>query len=180
MGALLSLYEVDRPALVAWSKELKDLLRADDRGAIARALEAGPALAERLATGPRAVDWFLRPESDEAAAPLFASLRRVTKKRALTKVWTSEAASLEGRLRSYDALREERELAALVDKLLEPARLPWFLLRPRATGGWLDGAKRERLAGGLRKLRPSLTPELAAFADAIAEADGDVIAHDNL
>lgn len=180
MGSQISLYQLDRPALVALSKELEGLLRADDREGLARALEAGAGLAERLASGPRAVDWFLRPEADPEAAPLFASLRRVAKKRALTKAWTSEATSLEGRLRNYDVLREEREIAALIDKLLDPARLPWFLLRPGATGGWLDDGKRDRLASSLRSLRAALPPELAAFAEAIAEVEGDVVAHDML
>ena len=180
MGTPITLYQLDRPALVAFSKELKELLLADDRGGLARALEAGAGLAERLAGGPRAVDWFLRPEADPEAAPLFASLRRVAKKRALTKAWTSEATSLEGRLRNYDVLREEREVAGLIDKLLDPGRLPWFLVRPGATGGWLDDAKRERLASSLRWLRAALPPELAAFAEAIADVEGDVIAHDML
>lgn len=180
MRTPLSLYELDRPALVALTAELKALLLADDRGGLARLLEAGAALGERLAGGARAVDWFLRPEADPDAAPLFASLRRVAKKRALTRAWTSDALSLEGRLRQYDVLREDRDLAALTDKLLDPGRLPWFLVRPGSTGGWLDGAKRERLASGLRDLRDALPPEIAAFADALAEIDGDVIAHDLL
>jgi hypothetical protein len=180
MRAPLSLYELDRPALVTFSKELKAVLLADDRAGLARLLEAGAALADRIASGPRAVDWFLRAEADPDAAPLFASLRRVAKKRALSQAWTSDALSLEGRLRNYDVLREEREVAALTDKLLDPARLPWFLVRPGATGGWLDGAKRERLTSELRGMRDALPAEIAAFAEALADIDGDVIAHDML
>lgn len=180
MRAALSLYALDRPALMAFSGELKALLRTDDRAGLAQALEVGAALAERLSRGPRAVDWFLRPEGDPDAAPLYASLRRVAKKRALTRTWTSDALSLEGRLRHFDLLREEREIAGLIDKLLNPARLPWFLVRPGATGGWLDGTKRERLADALAALRAALPAEIATFAEALGEIEGDVIAHDTL
>jgi hypothetical protein len=180
MRSALSLYALDRAALVAFSGELKGLLLADDRAGLAAAIEAGASLAERLAAGPRAVDWFLRPETDAEAAPIYASLRRVAKKRALTLAWTSEAGSLEGRLRHYDLLREEREIAALIDKLLDPARLPWFLVRPGGTGGWLPNKKRDRLASELRGLRDALPPEIAAFVDALGDVEGDVIAHDML
>jgi hypothetical protein len=104
----------------------------------------------------------------------------VAKKRALELAWTSEAPSLEGRLRAFEPLREERRVAALVDKLLDSARLPWFLVRPGATGGWLDAPPRQELATALRELRPALPRELAAFADAVAEMDGAVLAHDGL
>jgi hypothetical protein len=176
----LSLYALDRPALKALSAELKALLLADDRPGLAALLGLGPDLAARVASGPRAVDWLLRPEGDAAAAPLFASLRRVTKKRALELSWTSTEPSLEGRLRHLDLIREDAAIAALVDKLLDGQRMPWFLVRPGATSGWLDAAKREDLAGQLRRLEPSLPKELAAFAGAIREIDGDVVAHDGL
>jgi hypothetical protein len=176
----LSLYALDRPALKAFTAELKALLLADDRPGLAALLGLGPDLAARVASGPRAVDWLLRPESDAAATPLFASLRRVSKKRALELSWTSTEPSLEGRLRHFDLLREDAAVAALIDKLLDSQRLPWFLVRPGATSGWLDGAKREELAGQLRQLRPSLPKELTGFADAIREMDGDVVAHDGL
>ena len=176
----LSLYALDRPALKAFAAELKAGLLADDRPGLASLLGLGPDLAARLASGPRAVDWLLRPETDEGAAPLFASLRRVAKKRALSLAWTSAEPSLEGRLRQFDLIREDAPLAAIVDKLLDSRRLPWFLVRPGATCGWLDGAGRETLAGELRTLKPSLTKELAAFADALREVDGDVVAHDRL
>jgi hypothetical protein len=176
----LSLYALDRPALKALSAELKDLLRADDRAGLSTLLGLGADLAARIASGPRAVDWLLRPEGDAAASPIFASLRRITKKRALELSWTSAEPSLEGRLRHFDLLREDAKVASLIDKLLDSQRLPWFLVRPSATCGWLDGAKREELAGELRGLKASLPRELAAFADAIREIDADVVAHDGL
>jgi hypothetical protein len=176
----LSLYALDRPALKAFSAELQGLLRADDRAGIASLLGLGEALAARLAEGPRAVDWFLRPEGSPEAAPIFASMRRVTKKRALSLSWTSAEPSLEGRLRHFDPIREEPAIASLVDKLLNSDRLPWFLVRPGTTSGWLGDADRAKLAAALAPLRAALTPELAAFALAIGEVDGDVIAHDGL
>lgn len=177
---LLSLYALDRAALKAFSAELKAALANDDRAAVSALLGLGGSLVERMQGGARAVDWFLRAEDDAAAAPFFASLRRVTKKRALEPIWTSAEPSLEGRLRHFDVVRDERSLAELVDKLLDPARLPWFLLRPGATAGWLDDQRRRALAAGLRPLRPALPPELTAFADALAAADGDVLVHDGL
>ncbi len=177
---LLSLYALDRPALKAFAAELKAALLADDRRGLAALLGLGADLAARVASGPRAVDWLLRPEGDAAAAPLFASLRRVAKKRALALAWTSAEPSLEGRLRHFDILREDAALAGLLDKLLDSNRLPWFLVRPGGTSGWLDDAKREALAGGLRRLEPSLPKELAAFSAALREVEGDVVAHDML
>lgn len=176
----LSLYALDRPALQALAKELKALLLADDRQGIAAALGLGESLAARVAAGPRAVDWFLRPETDAEAAPLFASLRRVAKKRALTLSWTSAEPSLEGRLRLFDLLRDDATIAPLLDKLLDSNRMPWFLVRPGATSGWLDGPMRETLSAELRPLKPSLPKDLAAFVDALAEIDGAVVAHDGL
>ena len=176
----LSLYALDRPALKAFSAELKALLLADDRAGLAALLGLGEGLAARVASGPRAVDWFLRPEGDADAAPLFASLRRVAKKRALELSWTSAEPSLEGRLRHFDVLREDAKIAGLVDRLLDPGRLPWFLVRPGGTGGWLDEPKRAELTAELRPLRPALPKELRAFAEAIDGIEGDVIAHDLL
>jgi hypothetical protein len=176
----LTLYALNRPLLKAFSAKLKELLASDDRAALAAELGLGPELAARLAKGPRAVDWFLRPEDDAEASPFFASLRRVTKKRALELAWTSDAPSLEGRLRAFEPLREDPKLAQPIDKLLDAARLPWFLVRPGATCGWLPSAARETLADELRALRPVLTPELAAFAVALGEVEGDVVAHDAL
>jgi hypothetical protein len=176
----LSLYALDRPALKAFSAELKGLLLADDRAGVAALLGLGADLAARVASGPRAVDWFLRPEGDAEVTPLFASLRRVAKKRALELAWTSAEVSLEGRLRHFDLLREDPKVATLIDKLLDSHRLPWFLVRPGATSGWLDAAMREALAAELWGLRAALPKELAAFAEAIRDVDGDVVAHDLL
>ncbi len=180
MRNTLSLYDLDRPALVTFTKELKDLLLSDDRAGLAKLIELSGSLAARLEETERAIDWFLRSESNPEAAPLFSSLRRVAKKRALTLSWTSPEASLEGRLRQYDVLREDAEIAARIDKLLSPTRLPWFLVRPGATCGWLDGKGREQLAADLRRLRAALPPELAAFSVALGEMEGDAIAHDAL
>ena len=178
--ATLSLYALDRPALKALSAELKTVLAEDDRAGLVALLGLAGSLAERVSAAARAVDWFLRPETDAEAAPLYASLRRVTKKRALEHAWTSPEPALEGRLRQFDVLRQERALAALVDKLLDPARMPWFLLRPDATAGWLDAAKREELADGLARLAPALTQELTDFAEALRDVEGDVVIHDAL
>src|SRR5262249_41651860 len=153
----------------AFSAELQTILKADDRPGLATLLGLGEALAARVASGPRAVDWFLRLETDPEALPLFASLRRIAKKRSLTLAWTSAEPSLEGRLREFNLLREDAVIAGLVDKLLDSKRLPWFLVRPGATSGWLGGADGEKLAAELKPLRPSLTPELSAFAAALGE-----------
>lgn len=177
---LLSLYTLNRPELKAFSSEIRVVLTSDDREGLARILGLGAELSARVGKGPRAVDWFLRDEADPAAAPLYASLRRVAKKRALALAWTSAEPSLEGRLRAFDLLREDARLAGLIDKLLDAERLPWFLVRPGATSGWLDSARREDLAGQMRPLRSSLPKELQAFADAIRDLDGDVVAHDML
>ena len=178
--ATLTLYALDRPALKALSAELRALLAADDRAGLVSLLGLSGSLADRVHGAARAVDWFLRPETDPEAAPLYASLRRITKKRALEPSWTSPEPALEGRLRQFDVLREERPLAALVDKLLDSGRLPWFLLRPGATAGWLDAARREELAEGMRRLAPALTKELSDFGAALDEVDGDVVVHDAL
>ncbi|MEZ4298598.1 MAG: hypothetical protein R3B70_26840 [Polyangiaceae bacterium] len=180
MRSVLSLYSLDRPALQGFAKELREGLLADDRERLANLLELKGALAERLGETPRVIDWFLRPESNPEAAPLFSSLRRVAKKRALELQWTSPVPSLEGRLRQYDLLREDESLAKRIDKLLSASRLPWFLVRPGATCGWLDGAGRAELASGLRQVRAALPEELAAFAEALADMEGDAVAHDAL
>ncbi|MBK8251720.1 MAG: hypothetical protein IPK82_03520 [Polyangiaceae bacterium] len=180
MRSTLSLYAMDRPALQAFSKDLRALLMADNRAELANLLELRGALAERLNEAERAIDWFLKPDTNTEAAPLFSSLRRIAKKRALTLSWTSPEASLEGRLRQYDLLREDPQIASRIDKLLNPSRLPWFLVLPGAACGWIDSVGRIELAGLLRPIRASLPPELVAFAEALAEVDGDVIAHDSL
>ncbi len=112
--------------------------------------------------------------------PVFASLRRIAKRRALTHAWTSEEPSLEGRLRQYDVLREELPLAKNIDRLLDSNGLPWFLCRRGATSGWLDDKRRQALAAGMNELRAALPKELVAFADAIGDIEGDVLAHDGI
>ena len=56
MRSTLSLYTLDRPALVGFTKELKDLLLADDRAGLARLLELSGALVARLGETERVVD----------------------------------------------------------------------------------------------------------------------------
>ena len=176
----LRLYELDRPALKELSSDIEQVLRADDVIGLGELLELSAGLADRLKSTERLVDWFLRAEDDPDAAPLYASLRRVSKKRTLTPLLSDPDASLEGRLRGFEVLRDDKNIAAAIDKLLNPKRLPWYLRRPGATCGWLDGDRCAELADALRRLKPSLTPELIRFAIAIDEADGDVVAHDGL
>ena len=177
---VLSLFALDRAALKVFSAELRSALTADDRSALAKILELSPAMATRFDGLPRAVDLLLRPEQDPAALPVFASLRRIAKRRALTLAWTSEEPSLEGRLRQYDVLREELPLAKNIDRLLDSNGLPWFLCRRGATAGWLDDKRREALAAGMVELRAALPKELVAFAEALDEVSGDVLAHDGI
>jgi hypothetical protein len=176
----LSLFRLDRPALRAFGEELRAALVANDRAALASLLELAPALAEWLERRERVVDFFLVPESDPGSAPFYGSLRRIAKKRALRKMFTSEHPSLEGRLRGYEPLSEDEEIAADIAKLLDPKRLPWYLRRPGATGGWIDDPTRARLARALDALGPVLTPELASFAAALGALDGDAVTHDAL
>ena len=180
MTASLCLYELDRPALKQLSSELREALYDDDSVALGSFLELGDKLTARLGEAERLVDWFLRDDTDEAAAPLYASLRRVSKKRALTPLLSDAERSLEGRLRGFELLREDKALAAAIDKLLNPKRVPWYLRRRGCTCGWLDNDTRDELVRRCRPLRPSLTPELRRFADALEEAQGDIIAHDGL
>jgi hypothetical protein len=171
----LTLYELDRAKLQALSAELKAALLADDRAALAALLElADGGVLER----PRLVDHFLVPE--ESSKVLFASLRRVSKKRALTKVMESTHASLEARLRAFDVLRDDSALARSIDRLLNPKRLPWYLRREGATCGWIDGAERAALAKGMQKHRAALTPELVELLDGLYQLDADAVLHDSL
>jgi hypothetical protein len=177
---LLALYRLDRDALHTLSSELRDLLAKDDRAALAAKLGLGEELARRLSAEKWAVAMMLRPDDDAAAAPIFASLRRIVKRAALEHVWTSESPALEGRLRAYDVLREEEDIARAIDRLLEPSHLPWFLQRPGATAGWLDNAGRETLASRMHELGPALPDEINAFAEALGGMDGDALIHDRL
>jgi hypothetical protein len=177
---LLSLYRLDRGKLHDLSVQLRELLARDDRPALAKLLGLGEELSRRLSAEHWAVGMMLRPDEDAQAAPIFASLRRVAKRAALEHVWTSESPALEGRLRAYDVLREEQDVADGIDRLLDAARLPWFLQRPGGTAGWLDRAQRETLANRLEELGPALPDEVNAFVEALGGMDGDVLVHDRL
>ena len=172
----LVLFELERPRLKALSAELEAILVANDRPGLAALLDVPE---EALAQRERLVDHFLVPESGPEAA-LHEALRRAARRRALVPRWTSDNPALEGRLRAFDALREDAAASAAVDKLLLARRVPWYLRRPGATAGWLDGPEREALVARLERLRGALTPELRAFADGLATVRGDVIAHDGL
>jgi hypothetical protein len=176
---LLSLFVLDAPALASFKAELHTALAGDDRSALVTLLDLHGDFAERARSVERAVDLFLVPESDPSRSGLYAALRRVTKKRALEHVWTSDSPALEGRLRQYDDLRADPEAAKLVDALLDQDRLPWFLRRPLATAGRLLQPEREALAQGLLMLDDP-PPELCALGHALAEASGDVVCHDGL
>jgi hypothetical protein len=171
----LVLYELERSRLKAFSAELEAALGNDDRTALAALLD----LDEQALTRTRLVDHFLVPEKGLDAS-LHEALRRAARRRALVPRWTSDNPALEGRLRAFDALREDAVTAAAIDRLLNPRRVPWYLRRPAATCGWLDGPGREELARRLARLRSSLTPELRAFAEGLDAVHGDVIAHDAL
>ena len=180
---LLALFSLDRPALDALGGELRPLLVADDRAAVARLLGLGEALAQKLATRA-AVEWFLRTDDDPEATPFHASLRRIAKKRALEQLWISAHPSLEGRLRAYDTVRDDASLSAAIDRSLDPARVPFFLARRGATCGLLLDADRVLMVdaiGPRGTLRDDdLPPELAAFGDALADLEGDLLVHDAL
>lgn len=177
---LLSLYALDRDALKALSAELKETLAANDAAALAQLLELGDAARGAAESFDRTVDAFLVPDTHAQAKVLWASLRRIAKKRALTKIMTSDNPALEGRLRAYEPLRDDAAAAKLVDKLINPRRLPWYLRRPGATCGWLNGEQRQQLHTRLQKLAPTLTPELNALADALDEVEADAVLHDAL
>ncbi len=181
--ALLSLFALDGTALSAFEAELRDALSRDDRDAVVALLGLGGSFADVVRGAPRAVDLFLVPETAPDRAGLYASLRRVVKKRALHLLWTSASPALEGRLREYDRVREEPEVARRVDALLDARRVPWFLRRPGATAGALGGSDRQKLAEGLEDLEhrgQGLPDEIVVFAKALDEAEGDVLCHDGL
>jgi NAD(P)-dependent dehydrogenase (short-subunit alcohol dehydrogenase family) len=177
---LLSLYRLDRDKLHELSVKLRELLARDDRAGLSTLLGLGEELARRLASERWAVGLMLRPDEDPQASPIFASLRRVAKRAALEHVWTSESPALEGRLRAYDILRDEQDVADTIDRLLDQVRLPWFLQRPGATGGWLGAEQRETLAQRMEGLGPALPDEVNAFVEALGGMDGDALVHDRL
>ena len=176
---MLSLYELDRPALQAFSADLKNVMLEDNRDGFVALLELSDALAAELPDA-RLIDLLLRPDDDAAVAPLWASLRRISRKRAMTKMYTSEHPSLEGRLRAFDVLRGDKAIARSIDRLLNPQRLPWYLRRTGASGGWLKSREREELTTAVTKLKPSLTPELASWVEGLHEVEGDIVAHDGM
>lgn len=178
--AALSLYELERPALKAFTEELKATLVENDAAGLSKLLELGGALAEKLSETDRLVDLFLISEDDPRVVPVWASLRRVSRKRSMTKVFTSTHPSLEGRLRAFDVLRDDKHIARSVDRLLNPKRLPWYLRREGAACGWLDGEERAELVTAVTKLRPSLTPELSEWLGGLDDVEGDVVAHDGM
>ena len=177
---LLSIYRLDRSKLADFSHELRDVLSRDDRSGLASLIGLGQELAARVTRAHWAIDLMLRPDDDEEVAPIFASLRRVAKRRAIEQVWTSQSPSLEGRLRAYDVLRDDEDVARRIDRLLEAARLPWFLQRPGGTAGWLDDAERAELANGMEGLGPALPDEVNAFVEVLGGISGDVLVHDRL
>jgi hypothetical protein len=177
---VLTIFTLDRAALAAFTAELRGLLTRDDRSGLSSLLGLGEELSKRVTAANRAIDLMLRPEEDPEVLPLFASLRRVAKRAALEHVWTSDAPSLEGRLRAYDVLRDDEEIAKKLDRLLDVGNLPWFLWRPGTTGGWLEDGPRAELAERMQALGPSLPDEVNAFVDALGAMDGDVLVHDRL
>jgi hypothetical protein len=177
---LLSLFRLDQGALAAFEAELRDLLTRDDRDGLIALLGLGGSFVDLARAAPRAVDLFLVPESEATHAGLYKSLRRVAKKRSLEHAWTSESAALEGRLREYDVIREDANLASRVDALLDSSRVPWFLRRPGATAGALGSPDRQALADALHLRRDELPEEVGHLADALGELEGDVLCHDGL
>jgi hypothetical protein len=177
---VLSLYRLDRTKLSEVSGRLRRVLAEDDKAGFSSLLGLGEELAQRVGAARWSVDLMLRPDTDALAGPLFASLRRIAKRAALEQVWKSESPSLEGRLRAYDVIRDEPEVAALLDRLLDSASLPWFLQRPGATGGWLEDRQRTLLATGLEAMGPALPDEVNAFVEALGGMDGDALVHDKL
>jgi hypothetical protein len=174
----LALYALDRPKLQQLSDELRRLLAADDRQALGALLELGAE--EPWGAREHAVEIFLVPESVPGAGRAFAALRRIARKRALDHVMTSSDSALEGRMRGFEPLRSQATLARALDRLLNPQRLPWYLRRAGASGGWLGGDERAALVRGMRALGQTLTPELRELLSGLEECDADVILHDGM
>ncbi len=175
----LSLFALDRAALDGFGRELRDALAEDSREALVSLLELSGGLADRVVGAERAVHLFLVPETDPHHAGLYASLRRIVKKRALEPAWRSDSPALEGRLRAYEPLRENAAAASRVDALLDAERVPWFLQRPGATAGWLSSSEKVALVEALSELDDP-PAEIAALSDALGQVDGDVLCHDGL
>jgi hypothetical protein len=178
--SVLSLYRLDRPSLARLSARLREVLILNDRSGLSELLELDRDLAGQVELTPRAVDLLLLPEAEPDAAPLAAALRRAAQRAALERVWRSDSPSLEGRLRAYDVLREEPEIAEPLDRLLDAGLLPWFLRPQGATGGWLEDSERAALAGRMEALAPALPVEVNAFIEALGGMEGDALVHDRL
>jgi len=177
---VLSLYRLDRSKLAELSQKLRGLLSSDDRAGLSLLMGLGDELALRVGRARRAVDLMLRPDDDPEVAPIFASLRRIAKRTALERVWTSASPALEGRLRAYDVLRDDEDVSLRIDRMLDPARLPWFLKRPGGTSGWLDDEDRGLLVSGMEALGPALPDEVNAFVEALSGMEGDALVADLL
>lgn len=177
--SFLRLYDLDRDELKAVSSELKVALSDNSLEKLAKLLELSDAMKAILADRPL-VELFLLPQSHSQSKALFASLRRVSKKRAITAIYDSEALSLEGRLREFEALRNNNNLARQLDRLLNPKRLPWYLRRPGASCGWLRDDQRQDLVAEMKPLRRALPPEVQDFLIGLDSIDGDVVLHDSL
>ena len=175
----LSLFEVDRAALASFSDELRAVLASDDRDALVRMLRLEGVSAEPVRAASHAVFVLLSAESYPSSAPVFEAVRSAAKQRALRLSWTSESLALEGRLRGFESLRDEPEVARRVDALLDGAGVPWFLRRPGGTFGGLSRMEREELAEALARLDDAPS-ELVAFATALGEMEGDALCHDTL
>jgi hypothetical protein len=175
----LSLFEVDAERLDGFAGELREALYADDRQRLVSLLSLEGAAADRIRGAPHAVDVLLASEVHPGAAEVFDALRHAARDRALTHTWTSDSLALEGRLRGFEPLREEAELARRVDLLLDAHGVPWFLRRPGDTCGCASKIDREELAEGLERLDdPPL--ELLAFARALGDLRGSAFCHDTL
>jgi hypothetical protein len=175
----LSLFELDREALASFGSELRDILVRDDRDTLAEMLKLGAGPAEHLRTSSHAVVVLLASETYPPSAPVFEALRQSVKERALRHAWTSASPALEGRLRGFEPLRDEAELARRVDRLLDGVGVPWFLRRPGGTFGILSREDREEVVLGLERLDDA-PPEVRAFAEALGAIEGGALCHDTL
>ncbi len=170
---LLSIYRLDRSKLALLTQELRDLLSKDDRAGLASLIGLGQELTLRVTRARWAIDLMLRPDDDPEVAPIFASLRRIAKRGALEHVWTSESPA-------YDVLRDDEDLSRRIDRMLDSARLPWFLRRPGGTSGWLDDEERGLLVSDMEPLGPALPDEVNAFVEVLGGITGDALVHDLL
>jgi hypothetical protein len=175
----LSLFDLDRDALASFGAELREALAHDDRDATVLLLKLEGAAAELVRAAPSAVSVLLTSASYPASAPVFDALRRAAGERALRLAWTSDSLALEGRLRGFEPLRDDPDLARRADALLDGDGVPWFLRTTGGTFGTLSRSEREELADGLARLDDP-PPELVAFGEALGQLEGDALCHDTL